>query len=389
MPTRMPGDRDVMRAPKGMLDVLPPESARWIELVARFAERAPAVRLRARRSRRSSSTTRCSHGSARPPTSCARRCTTSSTAAAGGSRCGPRAPRRSCARSCSTGPPTPWKVWYLAPNFRAERPQAGRYRQHWQLGVEVLGVDDPDVDVEVIALAARLLPRPRPARRAAARQLDGRRRDARAATARCCSSTGARTPTLLGDEMERAEANPLRILDSKRADWQDMLERAPQLGEYLTDESAAHFARVQEGLHALGIPFEIAPRLVRGFDYYTSTVFEFAERRARRRAERDRRRRPLRPARRGDGRPADAVDRVRHRASSACCSRATPKGVLPGARAARVDVFVVDLVGSDRRGAASLAGAARVGLAADRAYGGRSAKKQMARGRSSRARRGP
>src|SRR5262249_17518165 len=81
--------------------------------------------------------------------------------------------------------------------------------------------------------------------------------------------------SLLGGEMERAEANPLRILDSKRADWQDMLERAPQLGEYLSAESEKHFARVQEGLQSLGLEFEIAPRLVRGFDYYTSTVFEF------------------------------------------------------------------------------------------------------------------
>src|SRR3978361_1925200 len=76
--------------------------------------------------------------------------------------------------------------------------------------------------------------------------------------------------------MERAVANPLRILDSKRPDWAEMLERAPQLGEYLTDASAAHFERVQEGLQALGIPFEISPRLVRGFDYYTATVFELA-----------------------------------------------------------------------------------------------------------------
>ena len=89
----------------------------------------------------------------RRPTSCARRCTSSPTAAIGGSRCVPRAPRRSCARTSSTARHPPWKIWYLAPNFRYERPQKGRYRQHWQLGAEVLGVDDPDVDVEVIALA--------------------------------------------------------------------------------------------------------------------------------------------------------------------------------------------------------------------------------------------
>ena len=201
-----------------MLDVLPPESDRWTSVVARVRDAG-----------RSASASACSLTpivehyevfAARrrdAPTSCARRCTTSSTRAAGGSRCGPRAPRRSCARSCSTARPRRGRSGTSRPNFRYEQPQEGRYRQHWQLGVEVARRRRPDVDVEIIELLRRLLPRPRSARRAAAAQLDGRRRDARRATARCCSRTGARTPTLLGDEMERAEANPLRILDSKRA----------------------------------------------------------------------------------------------------------------------------------------------------------------------------
>ena len=112
-------------------------------------------------SRRSSSTSRSSSGSARRPTSCARRCTSSTD----------RGGRRLALRPEGTAPvvrayvqhrPTPpWKVWYLAPNFRYERPQKGRYRQHWQLGAEVLGVDDPDVDVEVIALAHGFYREPR------------------------------------------------------------------------------------------------------------------------------------------------------------------------------------------------------------------------------------
>ena len=73
----------------------------------------------------------------------------------------------------------------------------------------------------------------------------------------------------------RAEANPLRLLDSKRDDWQDMIEAAPQIGDYLTDAAATDFETVQAGLRALGIDFEIAPRLVRGLDYYTGTTFEF------------------------------------------------------------------------------------------------------------------
>ena len=75
--------------------------------------------------------------------------------------------------------------------------------------------------------------------------------------------------------MARAEANPLRILDSKRDDWQEMIETAPQIGDYLTDAAATDFETVQAGLRALGIAFELAPRLVRGFDYYTGTTFEF------------------------------------------------------------------------------------------------------------------
>src|SRR5919106_1939674 len=80
----------------------------------------------------------------------------------------------------------------------------------------------------------------------------------------------------LGPEFrERVEANPLRILDSKREDWQDVIERAPQLTEHLSDKSREHFEQVQRGLDALGIEYELDPRLVRGFDYYTSTTFEF------------------------------------------------------------------------------------------------------------------
>jgi histidyl-tRNA synthetase len=80
---------------------------------------------------------------------------------------------------------------------------------------------------------------------------------------------------VLGAELERAEQNPLRILDSKVPHWQEMIDRAPQLGEHLSDTSAAQFEQVQAGLRDVGIAFEIEPRLVRGFDYYTATVFEF------------------------------------------------------------------------------------------------------------------
>ncbi|HEV7526443.1 MAG TPA: histidine--tRNA ligase, partial [Acidimicrobiia bacterium] len=270
-------------------------------------------------------------------------------------------------------PPVPWKVWYVAPNFRAEQPQAGRYRQHWQLGIEVLGVDDPDVDVEVISL------------------LHGFYRDlglrdvplfinsmgdaeSRARYREVLVAYWREHADLLGGEMERAEANPLRILDSKRPDWEDMLERAPQLGEYLSDASAAHFARVQEGLQSLGIPFEIAPRLVRGFDYYTGTVFELASDAldaAQNAIGGGGRYDRLAQEMGGPAAPSIGFGSGIERLLLACdAEHVLPVPVL------RVDAFVVDLVGVPDT-VRLLAELRASGLAADRAYGGRSPKKQF------------
>jgi histidyl-tRNA synthetase len=271
-------------------------------------------------------------------------------------------------------PTTPWKVWYLAPNFRAEQPQAGRYRQHWQLGAEVIGIDDPDIDVEIIELLWGFC-------------RDLGLRDVRLAL----NSMGdAETRTryrevlleywhahadLLGQELERAVANPLRILDSKRPDWEDMLERAPQLGEYLSDASAAHFARVQEGLQAIGIPFEIAPRLVRGFDYYTSTVFELASDAldaAQNAIGGGGRYDKLAQEMGGPAAPSIGFGSGIERLLLACDA----EGVLP-VPPPHIDAFVVDLVGIGDT-ARLLAELRESGLSADRAYGGRSPKKQFA-----------
>jgi histidyl-tRNA synthetase len=369
---RMPADRDVIRAPKGMLDVLPPDSARWIELISRFASRAE----------------RFGYGLLLTPIVehydvFARVGETTDVVRKEMYDFVDRGGRRLALRPEGTAPvvrafvqhrpPTPWKVWYLAPNFRAEQPQAGRYRQHWQLGAEVIGIDDPDVDVEVIELLwgfcgdlglrdLRLL-----VNSMGDAETRARYREVLLAYWRAHS-------TLLGAEMERAEANPLRILDSKRSDWFEMLEHAPQLGEYLTDASAAHFTRVQEGLQALGIPFEIAPRLVRGFDYYTSTVFELASGAldaAQNAIGGGGRYDRLAQEMGGPAAPSIGFGSGIERLLLACDA----EGVLP-VPSARLDVFVVDLVG--------VAGTARLlaelresGLAADRAYGGRSLKKQM------------
>jgi histidyl-tRNA synthetase len=172
-------------------------------------------------------------------------------------------------------PPVPWKVWYVAPHFRYERPQKGRYRQHWQVGAEVLGVDDPDVDVEVITLAHGFY------RDLGLQQVSlvinsmGDEQSRPAYIARLREYLLDHADSLGDDFRERVEGNPLRVLDSKREDWQDIIERAPQLTEHLSDESRAEFEQVQRRLDALGIRYELDPRLVRGFDYYTGTTFEF------------------------------------------------------------------------------------------------------------------
>jgi histidyl-tRNA synthetase len=269
-------------------------------------------------------------------------------------------------------PPVPWKCWYLAPNFRAERPQKGRYRQHYQVGAEVLGVDDPDVDVEVIALLWGFL---RDLGLSRNRLLVNSMGDADSrARHRVVLLDYLRSHAdILGDEMERAETNPLRILDSKRPDWQAILDAAPQLGDYLSSDTAEHFERVQAGLHALKIPFELAPRLVRGFDYYTRTTFELqsdtidsAQNALGGGGRYDR----LAEEMGGPPTPSIGFAAGVERILLACDAEA----VLP-ARAARVDVFVVDLMGTSDA-TVLLDELRNHGLAADRAYGGRSVKKQ-------------
>jgi histidyl-tRNA synthetase len=170
----------------------------------------------------------------------------------------------------------PWKVWYLAPLFRYERQQKGRYRQHWQLGIETLGLDDPDVDVEVIAFGHGLLRELGVLSHTILLLNSMGDRSSRAPYVEVLRDYLLARGDALGAEFrERVEVNPLRVLDSKREDWQDVIERAPQLTEHLSDASRDHFEQVQRGLDELDIHYELAPRLVRGFDYYTSTTFEF------------------------------------------------------------------------------------------------------------------
>jgi histidyl-tRNA synthetase len=277
-------------------------------------------------------------------------------------------------------PPTPWQVWCVTPVFRYERPQAGRLRQHHQVDVEVLGAADPDVDVEIISLGAAFLD---------AVGLRGWRLIVNTMGTPADRVEYARTLTewlrprvgdLAADDREKVETHPLRVLDSKRPETQAVVADAPRIADVLDTTSRTHFDRVQAGLTALGIPFEVDPALVRGLDYYTHTLFEF-------RAE------ALETAQStviGGGRYDALVEQLGgsptpgigfgsgiERMLLACDA----EGVF-GAPESTLDVFVVDT--TDGSVARDLAHELRsAGLRTARAFDGRSMKSQMkAAGRS-------
>ena len=173
-------------------------------------------------------------------------------------------------------PPLPYKAWYATPSFRYERPQAGRYRQHHQVGVEALGPADPDLDVEVVALADGFFRSLGLARYSLVVNSMGDDRCRPAYVQVLRAVLAERRDQLCDEHAERFDANPLRVLDCKREGCRAVTADVPRLADHLCDDCRAHFDRVQEGLTALGVPFELDHRLVRGFDYYTRTTFEFA-----------------------------------------------------------------------------------------------------------------
>jgi len=261
------------RAPVGTRDVLPPESGRWERLVARFAgqvERAGYGLVLSPMFEDVGVFERVGEG-----TDVVRK-EMYDFEDKGGRRVALRPEgTASVVRAYVQHRPTPpFKAWYAAPNFRYERPQAGRFRQHHQLGVEALGTDDADLDVEVMTLARTV-----------------------------CAGLGLTRVTLLlnslGDDACRPAyleillaflgdaalcdehaagyaQNPLRVLDCKRDACCVATEGAPRLVDHLCEPCATHFARVRAGLDGLGVTYTLQPRLVRGLDYYTRTTFELA-----------------------------------------------------------------------------------------------------------------
>jgi len=364
----------VIRAPKGTHDVLWPESARWEALVAAFSGRArragfgltiTPVFEDARLFRRgiggdsdvvSKEMYEFTDRDERP---LALR---------------PEGTAPIVRAFVQHNPPVPWKAWYLTPAFRYERPQAGRYRQHHQLGVEVLGTEDADLDVEVIALAARFYA-----------DLGLRRIDL-AVNSMGCGEDRARyvdvlrafltehAAELCDEHRQRFTTHPLRVLDCKRPACRAVTENAPRLVDYLDESCAAHFTRVRTGLDALGIVYRLEPRLVRGLDYYTRTTFEFAA------SALDAAQNAIGGGGRYDGLseaiggPPNpgigfgiGIERLLLACDAEGCFAVTPTPA---------DAFVIDLTGGEQ--ARDLVDELRqAGLVALRAYDGRSPKSQM------------
>jgi len=273
-------------------------------------------------------------------------------------------------------PPTPWKTWFAGPAFRYERPQRGRYRQFDQVDLEIVGTDDPEADVEVILLGWRFF------EALGLRQVTlkvnslGDPGDRGRYVGALREYLEAAGDSLSEQSRETLGRNPLRVLDSKRPEDAGIVADAPIITDFLSDDSAAAFERVQRGLAANGVPFELTPRLVRGLDYYTRTAFEYAGIGLGTTQD------AVGGGGRYDGLAEDlggpptpgiglalGVDRT----LLACDA----EGVFP-APESRVDVFVVDVV--DGTYATALAEELRrAGVGADRAYDGRSMKAQMKR----------
>jgi histidyl-tRNA synthetase len=272
-------------------------------------------------------------------------------------------------------PPVPWKVWYWGPNFRYERPQAGRYRQFFQVGAEALGVEDPELDVEVIALADRFY------RRLGLRRLRLALNTLGDATCRpqyreaLLGYLSSRTDLLCDEHRARYRENPLRALDCKTPQCRAATESAPRQVDQLCEACKEHWERVQAGLTALRIGFDVDPRLVRGLDYYNRTTFEFVAEAlgtAQDSIGGGGRYDGLVEMLGGPSTPAIGFALGIDRTLLACDA----EGVLPGGSPA-LDAFVVEAEGGAGAAVALTDELRAAGLSADRAFGSRSVRAQL------------
>lgn len=361
------------KAPVGTRDVLPPESSRWQALIGAFAQRAGGA----------------GYGLVQSPmfediavfnrvgegTDLVRK--EMYDFLDKGERHVALRPEgtASIARAYVQHRPTlPWKVWYAAPSFRYERPQAGRYRQHHQLGLEAIGSDDPDLDVEVIVLLHDFYTAIGLRRFRLLVNSMGTAEDRLRYIAEVREWLSMRADHLDPADAAKIADHPLRVLDSKRPTTIAAIAEVPRITDRLSASAAERFARVREGLTALGIDHVVEPRLVRGLDYYTHTTFEFV---------------------------SDALDAAqstiggggRYDGLVAALGGPDTPGIGFGTGIERVllacdaeDVFTVDHPLVDVYVVDTTGGAAardlvtefrRAGVAADRAFDGRSMKSQM------------
>ncbi len=271
-------------------------------------------------------------------------------------------------------PPVPWKAWYVTPAFRYERPQAGRYRQHHQLGVEAIGTEDPDLDVEVVALLAGFYEAVGLTRVELTVNSMGDSACMPGYRASLAAYLEAHEASLCDEHRATWSRNPLRVLDCKRPACVAVRAGAPSLSDALCGPCTEHFARFVAGLDALGIAWRRDDALVRGLDYYTRTTFEFSA------LALD----AAQNAVGGGGRYDGLVERLGGPAVPGVGFGSGIERVLLACAAERVaglegpglDVFVVDVTGGDA--ARDLTSELRrAGVAADRAFDGRSLKSQL------------
>ncbi len=265
----------------------------------------------------------------------------------------------------------PVKMWYMGPMFRHERQQKGRYRQHVQIGTEVLGSADPLVDVEVISLLyaihQALGVRDEIVYLNNLGDLETRRRYVPELRRYLQEHESELDP----DSKARIETNPLRTFDSKDKNTQALLAEAPKIGDFLSEEATGYFDAVKGGLEAVGVPYAVDERLVRGLDYYTMTVFEAKSAAL-----------GAQDTVGGGGRYNDLVEELGGPDMPGIGFGSGVERILLAANAreegAKLDVFFVTLAPEARMPAFRLAGALRAeGLVCDLDYADRSAKGQF------------
>lgn len=269
--------------------------------------------------------------------------------------------------------PAPVKLWYSGPFFRQEAPQAGRYRQFFQIGAEAFGSDDPALDAESVMLLDRIL------RRAGVGQYRlrisslGSAPERRAYSDQLKSFLREHDAQLSEEVRERIELNPLRAFDSKHPGTIEVMNSAPKLLDVISGEDRDHFDAVLALLDAAGVGYEIDPTLVRGLDYYTRTVFEFTSDKL-----------GAQSGVGGGGRYDGLVEMLGGPATpgvgwAAGIERILQAGELPGARTpGELDVFIALEPGADRPAAFALAAQLQEsGVAAVIELAGRSLKGQL------------